>query len=495
LSYILDPPALFLIGMTVYYFSKRFRWNLTFTGVTMCIISLGFFMGGSALLYLDILGWPLPPTPGSIWMFHTNFTGIAKSDVDLSIAVLMLLIYPVWHLMGYVLAVRLDTGSFLLRMVSYKDVQSRKERPVTEFAVRRGPSPREITRSAIEALGGIEKFVKKEDSVLVKVNICGGNPQIPGSYTSLEVVAELAKMIQEVGARLTIVDSDMIWTKFDPVAEAEGWKRWTEERKIPLLNLANTDMVRFNFGEDSAIGIVPVSKMVVDADVIISVPTMKTHLLTNVTLGMKNMYGTFPEENKAKYHRFGIEDVVFEVNKAFTPHLIVIDGTIGGEAYGPLSCNPVNFETVIASNDVVAADAVACRLMGYDPFSITHIKKAHEEGLGDAKVAFDIATLPHKNKKDGKWEKPEPNVSNLYETLVEYFLLLPGMQDLFDRAADFVLFGLATLPIFSELTPEIERILNDILVALFRSGYRGSGRTEEDAKRIEKYLKNLLGVP
>ena len=167
-------------------------------------------------------------------------------------------------------------------------------------------------------------------------------------------------------------------------------------------------MVRFDFGEDSAIGIVPVSKDVVKADVIISVPTMKTHLLTNVTLGMKNMYGSFPEENKAKFHRFGIENVIYEVNKAFTPNLTIVDGTIGGEAFGPLSCKPVGFETIIASNDVVAADAIACRIIGYDPFEVTHVKMGHEEGLGNARVPFDLSKLEKPHAKDGNWVKPEP---------------------------------------------------------------------------------------
>src|SRR4030065_98630 len=131
----------------------------------------------------------------------------------------------------------------------------------------------------------------------------------------------------------------------------------------------------------------------VEADVIISAATMKTHLLTNVTLAMKNMYGCFPEENKAKFHRFGIENVVFEVNKAFTPNLAIIDGSIGGEAFGPLSSKPVNFETIIASNDVVAADSVACRLIGYDPLQVKHVKMAHDASLGDANLTFDTSTL------------------------------------------------------------------------------------------------------
>ena len=289
-----------------------------------------------------------------------------------------------------------------------------------------------------------------------------------------------------------------IWTKFDPIAEAEGWKEYAQKTNIPLINLAKTDMIRFNFGEESAIGIVPVSKEMIEADVIISVAAMKTHLLTNVTLAMKNMYGCFPEENKAKFHRFGIENVVFEVNKAFTPNLTIIDGSIGGEAFGPLSCKPVYFETIIASNDVVAADSVACQLMGYDPLEVKHVKLAHEAGLGDAKVFFDTSTLPHSHKKDKNWEKPDPAVTEVYEALVEAFLHVPGMQGFFDLAADFVLFGLATLPIVRETTPEVERALNqilsDILRSISESGVNISKWTEENAKKMQEYINSAGGT-
>ena len=497
-SFFLDPPALLFLGVIIYYFSKRLKWSLRTIAVLMGLISLGFFMGGSALLYLDVLGWPLPPTPGSIWMFHTDFTGIAKTDVNATISVFMLLLYPLWHLGGYMLALRLDQGSFLWRMVSFKDVKSRRGRPSTKISVQRGHSPRENTRKAIESIGDMDKYVKKGDKVLLKANICGGNPHIPGSFTSLEVVDELIKMIQEIGAVPSVIDSDMIWTKFDPIAEAEGWKEYAQKTNIPLINLAKTNMIRFNFGEESAIGIVPVSEEMIEADVIISVATMKTHLLTNVTLAMKNMYGCFPEENKAKYHRFGIENVVFEVNKAFTPNLTIIDGSIGGEAFGPLSSKPVDFETIIASNDVVAADSVACQLMGYDPLEVKHLKLAHDAGLGDARVTFDTSTLPYPNEKDKNWEKPDPAVTKLYEDLVEAFLHVPGMQAFFDGAADFVLFGLATLPIFREVTPEVEgalnQVLSDILRSISESGVNISKWTEENAKKIQDYINSAGGT-
>jgi len=483
-SFILDPPALFLLGMTVYYISRRFRLNTRTTLLMGGVISLVMFVGGSTLLYLDIIDWPLPPTDGPVWMFHTNYTGIDKADVPVALAAFMLMVYPIWHIMGYLLALRMDVGSFLIPVVSYRDVKSRRAKPETRFTVLRGGSARQMTSKAVEVLGGINSFVKEGDRVVIKPNICGGNPQISGSFTSTEIVDELVKMIRAIGANPLVVDSDMIWTKFDPVAEAEGWKEWAKREGVPLVNLKHTRKIRFNFGRDSSIGIVPVSREMVEADVIISVPAMKTHLLTNVTLGMKNMYGTFPQENKAKFHRFGIENVTCEVNKAFTPHLTIIDGTVGGECFGPLSCKPLNYQTLIASNDVVAADAVACILMGYQPETVLHIRKAHREGLGNGEPAFDLKGLSPAHPKDGNWEKPDPKVTAIYEALVEASLHLPGMQDFFDGAADFALYGLATLPIVRDLTPQTEKLFNDILGGLFRSGFTGRKWTKEDLDKF-----------
>jgi uncharacterized protein (DUF362 family) len=487
LSFFIDPPALFILGILLYHVSRRYRWSLRSTVMVGAAVSV-LFVGVSSMLYMDVIPWPLPYSEGSVWMFHSDVTGIHKADVPLLLVVSMFLLYPLWHALGYVIALRRDVGAFILKTVSYEQVKSRRERPPTEVAVRRGPLPSQITREAVEALGGMGKFVKAGDRVLIKPNICGGNPKIMGSFTSHEVVEEIVKMVMEVGAEPFVADADMIWTRFEPVAEDQGWVDWAHRVNVPLVNLTKTERVYFDFGRESATGIVPVSKELVDADVIISVPTMKTHLLTSITMGMKNMYGTFPQRNKAKYHRFGIEEVICDVNRAFTPNLTVVDGTVGGDAWGPLSCSPVYAQTVVASNDVVAADAVACRLMGYDPFNVIHLKKAHEEGLGDAGIVFESTDLPYGHPKDGDWTKPDPEVSTFYESLIEFFLLLPGMQDFFDITADYVLYGMATTPLLRDLTPELEKVLDDTLSMILRNG-TGSSRFKEGD--LEKFMEQL----
>ncbi len=485
MSFLIDPPLLFLFGVLIYFAGKGLEWNRHAKIVVGAAIVL-LFIVFSTLLYLDAFRCVFPVLcdgmTGSEFMFHTNYTGIAKDDVPVIVAVVLFLLYPLWIFLGYALALLISKRRrFTKETYSYGDVKSRIQRRPSEYAVVRGPDPRKCVREAVSALGGIQNFVKEGDKVLIKVNICGGVPEIKGSFTSTEVAGEVVDLVLSAGGEPIIADADMIWTKFWPAASDEGWVEWAKNKGVKLVNLSETRIVNFDFGENSALGVEKVSKEMINADVIVSIPAMKTHLLTGVTLGMKNMYGTFPEVDKAKYHRKGIEDVIYEVNKAFTPHLVIIDGSIGGETVGPLSCQPVNFQTIIASNDVVTADAVACQLMGYDPMDITHLRMAHERELGDASQKYDLRELPyrHVGGRDGNWNRPEPEVKDFYEWGLEFLLKFPGWGTLFNIGADFFLYDLARLPFFRYFTPAALQMLNDI----FYMTLRGEKKTEEADKR------------
>jgi len=256
---------------------------------------------------------------------------------------------------------------------------------------------------------------------------------------------------------------------------------WAEKKGVRLANLSETEIVNFDFGRESALGIEKVSKELIDADVIVSVPAMKTHLLTGVTLAMKNMYGTFPDIDKAKFHKMGIEETILAVNSAFTPNLVIIDGSVGGEAVGPLSATPVNFQTIIASNDVVMADSLACRLMGYDPMEIVHIKMGQETGLGSASPDPTKKILSHveSGEKDGNWERPDSKIKDFYEWAVELILMFPGWATLFNLGADFLLYDTARLPVLNYLVPTILKLLHDF----FDANLKGIKSTTGDITR------------
>lgn len=471
MSFILDPPALVLLGAVVYVVSKRVRLRRVWQYVAGIVI-IGAFIGVSGLLYLDVIRWHIPfviDMKGSEWMFHSNITGIYKEDVPLVLVIVMFALYPLWYYLGYLAAQYLQKW-LQIDTTEYKPsaVQSSKKPRTEAFSIKRGAEPRTLVRECIKELGGIKTFVEKGDRVLIKANISGGNPQRPGSFTSIEVADELSRMIWEVGATPVVVDADMIWTEFWEVASAQGYNEWAKYATAELLNLSETKLAYFDFGGVLDKKKVLISKELLTANVIISLPAMKTHLLTGVSLGMKNMYGTLPQMDKAIFHKFGIDEVIVEVNNAFQPNLTIIDGTIGGDGMGPLSSDPVNFQTVVASGNVVVADAVACRLMGFDPLSIKHINLAHGK-FGNADVEVDLKSLPP-HEKDGCWLKPDVEVGELYNELIKTSLKYPHVETFFNLIADFVFYDLAVLPIFENVTPEGLLVLNDIISVIQLSG-------------------------
>ena len=527
MSFFFDLPALFVIGGLLCLFGKHFKLE-RLTKITIGILIVSCFIIFSVMLYFDVFNFSFPAIgfseTGSQFMFRwplpdSLFTGFTKKFVPSVVVFILFLLYPVSFYLGY--------ASYLLiskkhkRIISkdsksYRDVKSRKDLPKNmKFSIVRclidknGISGlRGAVEETIRELGGISKFVKKNDRVLIKVNICGGIPDNPGTYTSQDVVGHVVDMIaKEAGGNTIIIcDADMIWTKFSENASAIGWDKWVNQKnldliklhnenpvalsEVKLINLSETKLAYFDFGNDSVFQLhierpnqEIVSTEMLNANVIISIPKMKTHLLTGVTLGMKNMYGTFPDEDKARYHHMGINEVIYWVNHAFPPSLTLIDGTIGGEAIGPLSSNPIySYNTIISSESVPMADAVASKLMGFDdPFeNIEHLKLTRENEFSrpadqmvllsgiippelesSATELIKNRSLPE-NPKDGNWACPDAGVAKNYECLMENILAIPGSDTLFNIGADFFLFDLARIPLLKYFNLAILQFLYDV---------------------------------
>ncbi|MDD5616817.1 MAG: DUF362 domain-containing protein [Candidatus Methanoperedens sp.] len=475
MSFLLDPPALFVLGILLYFAGNKLKLE-RLARITIGAMIVLTFISFSLLLYSDVFRCVFPVIcngiSGSEFMFHSNITGIYKNDVPLLLVIVSFVLYPVWIFLGYAVSIILTKRMRVSKEVcSYQNIKSRKKISQTAYSVVRYPDGQrnindvdKAVRTAVDSLGGIKNFVKPGDKVMIKVNICGGVPELKATYTTKETAGCVVKMVRESGGEPFLCDADMVWTKFWPNARAEGWLEWAEKENVKLVNLSDTKIVRFDFGKDSMMPLERVSKEILDADVIISIPAMKTHMMTGVTLGMKNMYGTFPEIDKARYHMLGIDEVIYWVNHAFTPNLTIIDGSIGGETVGPLSCDSVDFRTIISSNNVVTADSIASQLMGFaDPKEeIDHLKLAHDRGLGDASKKFDFNSLPYKHSSDGNWKLPDPEVSRFYVWGTHMLLKIPGWDTLFNIGSDFFLYDAARLPILKYFTPALLQMVNDI---------------------------------
>jgi uncharacterized protein (DUF362 family) len=266
---------------------------------------------------------------------------------------------------------------------------------VAYLAVARGPSPAALVEAALGAIGGIARFVKPGQNVIIKPNICNASHGFEyASTTNPEVVAALVTLCLGAGARrVKVMDSPFSGTPeaayrvsgiADAVQAAGGEMEVMasfkfEEVELPL----GLDLRRLSIYQEA-----------LDADVLINVPIAKHHSMAGLTLGMKNLMGLIT--NRPIIHaNFGQR--LPDLASLLAPDLTVIDAVRILVDHGPTGGNLDDVRltnTVIASHDLVAADAYATSLFGLAPEQIAHIVGGAKMGLGTMDLrAVEVAEL------------------------------------------------------------------------------------------------------
>jgi uncharacterized protein (DUF362 family) len=220
-------------------------------------------------------------------------------------------------------------------------------------------------------------------TVLIKVNFITVKTWDTGATTDPIVVEAIIERLKKLGVKIYVVESDATRTSADKAFEVTGMREMCERNGVQCLNLRHVkDRVKVDIPHGETLNSIVVPRIVTES-AIVSAAKLKTHMSTGVTLGMKNMFGLLPDKLKGKYHLKGISKVIADINTVLKPALTVIDGIVGMEGRGPSDGTPVQMDLITAGNDPVATDATACRVMGFDPHEISHIRKAYEKGLGN----------------------------------------------------------------------------------------------------------------
>ena len=240
---------------------------------------------------------------------------------------------------------------------------------------------------ALDLLGGMEAIICPGDTALIKPNLIAARSYETGVTSNPHVVCALVREAKRCDARRVIVgDGAAVGYDTTEVLEVTGMRRMAEE--------AGAEVVDFKRGEFRTV-IVPGGRIhrrlrvcapLLDAQVVINVPVMKTHDALPVTLGLKNMKGVIHENDKKRFHRWGLNESLVDLNRVALAELTVLDGTVAHEGPGPTRGTPVNLGLLIASTDTVAADVVAATVMGFDPHDIDHIRLCAEAGFGEGNL-------------------------------------------------------------------------------------------------------------
>ncbi len=240
-------------------------------------------------------------------------------------------------------------------------------------------------RQGIDLIGGIQTFVKKGNRVLLKPNLLFGKNPEKAVTTHPSIVRGMIQIVREAGGVPSIGDSPSVgsltWT-----AEKAGIKAVADEVKCPLVEFNRP--VLPPKGGGNTFKQLEVDQAVLEADVIINLPKFKTHSLTLLTLGVKNLFGCIPGPKKPLWHLKAGKDqetfakILVDIYEVIRPSLTLLDGIVGMEGNGPNSGRPIPIGLILASGDSLSLDQIVCDLLGISRESLLTNRVAFEQGMG-----------------------------------------------------------------------------------------------------------------
>ncbi|RJR31069.1 MAG: DUF362 domain-containing protein [Desulfobacteraceae bacterium] len=262
------------------------------------------------------------------------------------------------------------------------------------IVVANGP-PGPAVKAAVDGLGGMGRFVRSGQRVVIKPNMSFPNPPEWGSTTHPDVVRELVSLCFNAGAASVLVLDHPLRSELClersgvkaacgslPNTRVEGLTRpeMYREVQVPKGKLLKSTMVM---------------KGVLDADVLIAAPVAKSHSASGVSLALKGMMGLV-YDRKPFHMDFDLNTAVVDLCTVLVPKLTIVDASRILSDGGPSGPGKViQLNKIVASTDMVAADAMALELgtwygRKFKPSQVKHIKEAHERGLGNMDTASQV---------------------------------------------------------------------------------------------------------
>jgi len=261
----------------------------------------------------------------------------------------------------------------------------------------------EVERSiekSINLIGNLKDFIHKGDKVLLKPNMLSPKEPDKACTTHPIFLKAVIRIIKKAGGIPSVGDSPAIHTA-NRVASASGIARICKEENVQLIELKTPFKIKNPNGK--IIKSFVVAKEITQFDKIINLPKLKTHSLTLITVGVKNLFGVIPGIRKGKYH-FRFQDpyrfsqMLVDLNMVVKPTLTIVDGIVGMEGEGPAAGNPKQIGVIIAGTDTVAIDYVSSIVINYNPLDIPTIQAAREVKLGG--YSFELIDTKGVNIKD-----------------------------------------------------------------------------------------------
>lgn len=237
----------------------------------------------------------------------------------------------------------------------------------------------EAAHRVIEQIGGMASVLKGTKTAILKPNFVAGRGAETGSTTSFALLKAVAEEVQACGAEPVLCE--MPGTEFDREATYTilGVEQFCQQHGIRILRIDPEG------NEQAWVPVQPTGAKklrrfhiprILNEACLINLPVLKTHVVSTMTLGMKNPMGILPRPDRRSMHTFGIDQSIVDMNLGIKPDLTIIDGSVGQDGEGPLYGDRADLQVLVAGHDSLAVDLVCCQLVGVKPRDIPHLKLA-----------------------------------------------------------------------------------------------------------------------
>lgn len=238
--------------------------------------------------------------------------------------------------------------------------------------------------SVLQPIGGLEAFVQAGMNVLIKPNLLSAKGPDRAITTHPEVVAAMVRLVRALGATVRVGDSPAgAKTGIQRVWNETGLAEVARRDDFELVCFESAGVVQKEVGEKKYF----IARPVVEADLVISLPKLKTHVLTLMTGAVKNTFGVIPGFRKGIYHKEApnprhFARIIVDIFSVVRPGLTLMDAVDVMEGDGPASGTCRHLGLLLASNDAVALDTVIARIIGLDVRKVHTIRYSAERELG-----------------------------------------------------------------------------------------------------------------
>jgi uncharacterized protein (DUF362 family)/NAD-dependent dihydropyrimidine dehydrogenase PreA subunit len=280
------------------------------------------------------------------------------------------------------------------------------------------------------------QYVKSGNQVLLKVNLLSAGE---GVHTHPSVARAVIKLVKEAGGVPIVADTPGVVHGGNEVVTAmtdSGLQALAEEAGVEAFQFEVKGFVEVPVPRGKKLSSIYAAKTALEADIVISLPKLKTHGLTLFTGAVKNMFGVVPPRTRSEAHALGrcedFSEALVDIYSVVRPRLSIMDGIVGMEGEGPAHGELRPVGVILASDDGVALDAVASRVAGFEPIKIHTTRLATERGLGNGDLSL-IKVLGEKVedvavtfKRPPSWQSNIP--SWLFGFMNRFLYVLPQVD-------------------------------------------------------------------